>query len=130
MIGHSGIRVNGSATNNPPCISQGVVLSNELEAQRMNGTAGPRRQDDFGAGPLHRTAHFDRSPAPLFQVATQAMWWTLYDAYAWAAKGNQCEWLALKLPSLYGVHEVLGTVSRRPPYFLFKVVPEQDSICM
>ena len=33
--------------------------------------------------PLHRPAHLDRSPAPLFHVATQAMWQTLYDAYAW-----------------------------------------------
>jgi hypothetical protein len=33
--------------------------------------------------PLHRPAHLDRSPAPLFHVATKAMWQTLYEAYAW-----------------------------------------------
>jgi hypothetical protein len=33
--------------------------------------------------PLHRPQYLDRSPAPLFHVATKAMWQTLYDAYAW-----------------------------------------------
>lgn len=33
--------------------------------------------------PLHRPAYLDRSPAPLFHVATKAMWQSLYDAYAW-----------------------------------------------
>ena len=33
--------------------------------------------------PQYRPAYFDRSPAPLFLVASYSMWRTLYEAYAW-----------------------------------------------
>ena len=33
--------------------------------------------------PQYRPEHLDRSPAPLFLVASHSMWRTLYEAYAW-----------------------------------------------
>jgi hypothetical protein len=33
--------------------------------------------------PQYRPAFLDRSPAPLFLAASESMWRTLYEAYAW-----------------------------------------------
>jgi hypothetical protein len=59
-------------------IEEEAAAERERTGKPVLGVAAILAQD-----PQYRPAFLDRSPAPLFLVASYSMWWTLYDAYVW-----------------------------------------------